>query len=410
MVEIKKEDLDKEELKKQIPAWCNLLKESPDDDKLRIIVASMYYFIDEKQTALKLLKKAQNSENIELKEMTGIVYMDLNYYDKALELFNEILNVDYNESILDLKIDCLSFLEKFEDVIKTANEYLEDFGNNIDVLTNKKVALEKLNCKKQAKEVEKLISTLKPHNQFAVYLPKDQIDEVIPAEIYEKELEVCIDDFKNNPKDYPAIISIATFLYNLDRIDEAIEYLDKIDDKADIVSKNAKASMFMKFGDYNKALKILNNCLKENKSNIYTYISKSNCLINLERYDEVLECANEGLKLDKTNIKLWEVKFHALIELDKLVEAKEVQDLIFDLEIADDKVEGSLKKAINRFYCKEYKECLNLCYDVLDVDKDNEEAATLMMNTLYLLGDLDEVPKALTLALNCNGGELLTRE
>ena len=45
----------------------------------------------------------------------------------------------------------------------------------------------------------------------------------------------------------------------------------------------------------------------------------------------------------------------------------------------------------------------------LDADKDNEEAAILMMNVVYLLGDLNEAPKALYRALNCNGGEILTR-
>lgn len=28
--------------------------------------------------------------------------MDLNYYNEALELFNEILDADYNSSVLDL--------------------------------------------------------------------------------------------------------------------------------------------------------------------------------------------------------------------------------------------------------------------------------------------------------------------
>lgn len=409
--EIKKENVDKEELKKQIPSWYKLLEKAPYENKLRIVVASMYYFIDEKEVALKLLKEAPDENNIDIKEMKAIVYMDLNYYDEALKLLNEILKVDYDKGILDLKVDCLSFLEKFEEVIKTADEYLEDFGNNIDVLNNKKIALEELNYKKQAKEVEKLILDLKPYNKFAVYLPKDQIDEVIPSEIYEKELESCLEDFENKSDDYPSIISIATFLYNLDRIDESIEYLDKIiDEDADGLTKNAKASMFMKFGDYNKALKILNKCTKEDKTNIHIFISKSECLLELEKYEELLECTDEGLKLDKTNLTLWENKFLALVELNRLVEAKEAQDLIFDLEIADDFIDGSLKKAINRFYSEDYKECLNLCYDVLDVDKDNEEAATLMMNTVYLLGDLEEVPRALHRALNCNGGEILTRE
>ena len=408
--EIKKEDIDTEELKKQIPIGYNLLKETPDDDKLRIIVASMLYFIDEKEKALKLLNDAPKTDNLDLKELKAIVYMDLNYYDNALEIFNEVLDIDYNESILDLKIDCLSFLERFEEVIEVANDYLEYFGNNIDVLTNKKIALEKLNRNDDAKEVEKLISKIKPINRFALYMPKDQIDEVIPKEAYEKELEFCINEFKENPKDYVVVISIATFLYNLDRIDEAIWYLDKITDEADTLTKNAKASILMKFGKFKKALKILNNSLKEDKNNISIFMSKSECLMELGRYDEVLKCVNKGLKIDKTNIGLWENKFLALIELDRLVEAKEVQDLIFDLEIAENKVEGSLKKAINRYYSKDYKECLDLCYDVLDIDKDNEEAATLMMNSMFLLGEINEVPEALERALNCNGGEILTRD
>lgn len=407
--EFRKEDIDKEELKKQIPAWCNLLRESPDDVRLRIIVASMFYFIDEKQKSLKLLKNAPNGENIELKEVKAIVYMDLDYYNEALELFNEILDADYNKSILDLKVDCLFLLEKFEEVIKTADEYLESFGDNLDVLTNKKLALEELNRKNDANEVEKTISNLKTFNKFAIYLPKDQIDETIPAEIYEKELGLCFDDLKDNPDDDAVLISIATFLYNLDRTDESVEYLDKISDDADSVTLNAKSCMFMKLERFPKALEILNKSLKKDKSNIITLISKSECLMEMEKHEEALECVDEGLKIDRTNTHLWKNKFCALLELDRLIEAKEVQDLIFDLEIANDKVDGSLKKAINRFHCMEYRECLNLCYDVLDVDKDNEEAAALMMNAVYLLGDIDEAPKALYRALNCNGGEILTR-
>ena len=44
---VEKGDIDTKELKKQIPGWCSLLKKSPDDERLRIIVASMFYFIDE---------------------------------------------------------------------------------------------------------------------------------------------------------------------------------------------------------------------------------------------------------------------------------------------------------------------------------------------------------------------------
>lgn len=211
------------------------------------------------------------------------------------------------------------------------------------------------------------------------------------------------------PDDDAVLISIATFLYNLDRTDESVEYLDKISDDADSVTLNAKACMFMKLERFPKALEILNKSLKKDKSNIITLISKSECLMEMEKHEEALECVDEGLKIDRTNTHLWKNKFCALLELDRLIEAKEVQDLIFDLEIANDKVDGSLKKAINRFHCMEYRECLNLCYDVLDVDKDNEEAAALMMNAVYLLGDIDEAPKALYRALNCNGGEILTR-
>lgn len=408
--EINEEEISKEEFKKQIPMWCELLKESPEDDRLRVIISSMYYFINEKEKALKILQNAPKGDNLELKELKAIIYMDLDYYDKALEIFNEVLDIDYDESILDLKIDCLSFLERFEEVIEVANDYLEYFGNNIDVLTNKKVALEELNRKSEAKEVENLILKIKPVNRFALYMPKDQIDEVIPKEAYERELEVCIKDFEENPKDYTTIISIATFLYNLDRTDEAIEYLDKMGDDADTTSKNAKASMLMKFGKFRKAIRLLNNSLKENNKNISTFILKSECLMELERYNEVLSCTNKGLEIDKTNKELWENKFLALIELDRLVEAKEIQDLIFDLEIAENKVEGSLKKAINRYYSKDYEECLDLCYDVLDIDKDNELAATLMMNSMYMLGKTGEIPKILERALNCSDSEKLTRD
>ena len=38
---VEKGDIDTEELKKQIPGWCSLLKKSPDDERLRIIVEDL---------------------------------------------------------------------------------------------------------------------------------------------------------------------------------------------------------------------------------------------------------------------------------------------------------------------------------------------------------------------------------
>ena len=64
------------------------------------------------------------------------------------------------------------------------------------------------------------------------------------------------------------LIAIATFLYNLDRTDESVEYLDKISDDADSVTLNAKACMFMKLERFPKALEIFNKSLKKDKSNI----------------------------------------------------------------------------------------------------------------------------------------------
>ena len=408
--QIKWENMDINELKEEIPIWCNLLKESPEDDRLRIITASLLYFTDEKEKSLKLIKKAPNDNNIRLKEMKAIVYMDLSYYNEALKIFNEILDVDYyNKSVLDLKIDCLYYLKRFEEVIKAANTYLEIFGNNIDILNTKKLGLIELNRKKEAKEVEDLILKIKPYNKFAVYIPKDEIDEVIPKEAYEKELKLCFDDLKRNPNDNIVLISIATFLYNLDDINGCIEYLDKINDDADSITKNAKAKMYMKLEKFEEALNVLNSSLKGDDHNIVTYISKTDCLLKLKQYEEVLKNVDIGLKIDNTNIQLWENKFFALIELNRVIEAKEVQDLIFDLEIAEDKVEGSLKKAINLYYSKDYRECLNLCYDILDIDKNNQEAAAMMIDVVYLLGDIDEVPKVLLRAINCNGGEILTK-
>ena len=69
------------------------------------------------------------------------------------------------------------------------------------------------------------------------------------------ELELCFNDLKYNPDDSTVLIAIATFLYNLDRRDESIEYLDKISEDADSVTINAKACMFMKLGKILKLLK-----------------------------------------------------------------------------------------------------------------------------------------------------------
>ena len=76
--------------------------------------------------------------------------------------------------------------------------------------------------------------------------------------------------------------------------------------------------------------------------------------------------------------------------------------------IARNRVEGSLIKALKRYCTENYKECIELCYDVLDIDKDNTEAINFMISSVYGLKDLRELPQVLLRLTNYEGEDIFS--
>ena len=228
----------------------------------------------------------------------------------------------------------------------------------------------------------------------------------IESEDYEKAFDIL----KDLQDDRLTLILKIRCLYNLKKYKEVIghadNYLKNYSENTDVVDyKNKsleKLGVDIKEKDENKS----NENLKcdDDKSNSY-YI-KSEKLIKKGEYEKALKCINEGLEITPNNLPLVNNKFFVLLESKRFDEAEKLQEFIFDLVIARDKVEGSLIKAVHRYFAGEYKECIELCYDILDIDKNNSEAIQFMISSIYGLEDLEELPQALLRMINYEGNNL----
>lgn len=228
----------------------------------------------------------------------------------------------------------------------------------------------------------------------------------IESEDYEKAFDII----KDLQDDRLTLILKIRCLYNLKKYKEVIghadNYLKNYSENTDVVDyKNKsleKLGVDIKEEDENKS----NENLKcdDDKSNSY-YI-KSEKLIKKGEYEKALKCINEGLEITPNNLPLVNNKFFVLLESKRFDEAEKLQEFIFDLVIARDKVEGSLIKAVHRYFAGEYKECIELCYDILDIDKNNSEAIQFMISSIYGLEDLEELPQALLRMINYEGNNL----
>ena len=202
-------------------------------------------------------------------------------------------------------------------------------------------------------------------------------------------------------------------LYNLEKYKEVItqadKYLENYSENTDVIDyKNKsleKLGIDIKEDDKEKSCENLE--YDDDKSNKY-YI-KSEELIKKGKYEKALKCIEKGLEISPNHLSLVNNKILVLIELERFDEAEKLQDLIFDLIMAKDKEEGLLIKAIHKYFAGDYKECIELCYDLLDIDKNNRDAIYFMVSSVYGLENLEELPQVLLRITNYEGDDLFSR-
>lgn len=294
------QNINKKKLKEVTPLLIKALDNDLENAYLRSISALYLYILDKKDEALKVLNEAPDDSDITIKQMKAILFIESEDYEKAFDIIKDLQD---DRLTLILKIMCLYNLKKYDEVITHADNYLENYSENTDVVDYKNKSLEKLGM--DIKEDDK------------------------SAQNFE-----CEDD-------------------------------------------------------------------KSNK-----YYIKSEELIKKGEYEKALKCINEGLETSPNHLSLVNNKILVLIELERFDEAEKLQDLIFDLIMAKDKEEGLLIKAIHKYFAGDYKECIELCYDLLDIDKNNRDAIYFMVSSVYGLENLEELPQMLLRMINYEGNNL----
>lgn len=194
----------------------------------------------------------------------GLVYLNQNQRDKALDAFSAALEVDPKLAVAwTNKAALLFYLEKYQEALDASEEALKINLNIVEAHITKSGALFHLGR-------------------------------------YEEALDASENALKINPKIAEAYINKSGALINLGRYREALDVslaALKVNPSLAVAWNNAGGALY-KMGRYDAALKALDAALKIDPKLAIALVSKGATLIELKRYQEALNLSEEALKIN----------------------------------------------------------------------------------------------------------------
>ncbi|CAD8202674.1 unnamed protein product [Paramecium octaurelia] len=294
----------------------------------------------------------------------------------------------------DHQNDCIRFV--------TMNQHINQFiqvqkQSNSQI---KGIIIQMKNCFEQIQKLmDQEINTLENMNQKL--LNKDYLT-------FKSEIKI-IKQFYSKEKEIQIQKQIIEFNQILNTIKNMVSIQQKINDKSNIgqvkkisieEQKNQKIKeakeLFKKGqelatnGQFNEAIKILNNSIQQFDQDDEVYLWKGFALDSLNQYEDAIECYDKAISLNPNDYNTCYNKGFALSNLNKYEEAIECYDKAISLNPNDDNIWNNKGSALSNL--NKYKEAL-VCYDnAISLNSNN---SYLFSNKGFALHQLKQYQKAL---------------
>lgn len=105
------------------------LKDQPEHEYIQFLAGRIYYSMKDFETAkIYFIKSLEQNPDIETKNLLALCYFELGEYEKALNIFNALLeDSKKNISLLLSKAKCLEKMEDTDDALKVLDELTDIF-------------------------------------------------------------------------------------------------------------------------------------------------------------------------------------------------------------------------------------------------------------------------------------------
>ena len=247
-------------------------------------------------------------QNLGAIEGMGVCLYKLKKYDKSIELFNKIINIDSTNKEYPGIVDSIAYQRKGK-------------------------ALDKLSRHEEALEAYEESIRIEPDNNDSFYFKGLTLDKLgrheEALEAYEKNLEVCDIEIGITPNVFQSTKKKANTLDKLGRHEEALEACEE----------------FIYF---------CNLGLDEDPNDIIFLIQKSNALFELNKFEDVIKSCNQIMQIEPNHLGALYLIAESLDELGRNIEASQFYQLIeknklknYDDENWEEKLEKHQQTIVN---------------------------------------------------------------
>lgn len=310
------------EISKAIESFSRLIKLLPNEIDGYIKRGFLFKKQGNMELAYKDFEKVLDidNNNLEAKGAIGEYYTSIREYEKAKEVFEELLKHSPN------KINWRIYLAEIE---WRKVKDIEDDAKNNPTIENKikliNLYYEKEDYKLCEEEIYKMLDSGVVEKEFyriLGFIKKNCEEERKAIEYFDKYLELCEGE---DDSTYEVIKEIGLIYSKLEEYGNAIERFNlllEINPKDDFVLVEvADAYRYLK--KYRKGIRYCNDALEINKDNWLANSVRGLCLYNLDEYKRSLEDHNIVVKSNPTFGSAWFRKAYCHMKLEEYEESLE---------------------------------------------------------------------------------------
>lgn len=284
------------------------------------------------------------------KAMYGSSEYYLSNFEKAIEIFTSIKDLNINDKVLII----LANINRINHKYKKALIYVDKAININDserAYYNKGLILQEINRVNEAIECYKNVVRINP-NYLPVYNKLYEL--LLRTKKYDSNLESLLEEFIDKKYDYEISLRNMGLFFELQGdSDKAIDYYDKsiryfnryvdgylskifiyrnkndyftafeVCERAfeetyqDINVVLVKALLLCDIGQYSNALEWIDWVIDEDEENCKPYYFRSLCLYKLEEYSDALESIDKAININREEILNWSMKIFLEKKINK---------------------------------------------------------------------------------------------